>query len=121
MGCQRNGLPCDEFEKFYDSNTSAIYRTRRLRRRLRISEGTVSNYLSQAEGAGITHSVALGLDDAALLGRLYPQRYVYRQFAAPDFAHVHRELNKKGVTLQLLWEEYRESAQGIAYSRSRFC
>jgi transposase len=88
---------------------------------LRISKGTVANYLSLAEAAGISHSVALGLDDATLLGRLYPQRYVYRQFAVPDFAQVHRELKRKGVTLQLLWEEYREAAQGIGYSRSRFC
>lgn len=88
---------------------------------LRLSKGTVSNYLTRAEAAGITHEVAAGLDDAMLLVRLHPRRYVYRQFAAPDFAHVHRELKKKGVTLQLLWEEYRDSAQGIAYSRSRFC
>jgi transposase len=87
---------------------------------LRISKGTVANYLSLAEAAGISHSVALGLDDATLLGRLYPKRYVYRQFALPDFAQVHRELKRKGVTLQLLWEEYREAAQGVAYSRSRF-
>jgi transposase len=54
------------------------------------------------------------------LGRLYPKRYVYHQFALPDFAQVHRELKRKGVTLQLLWEEYREAAQGVTYSRSRF-
>jgi hypothetical protein len=88
---------------------------------LRLSKGTVSNYLIRAEAAGITHELAQGLDDAGLLSRLQPQRYVYRRFAAPDFASVHRELNKKGVTLQLLWEEYRESAQGSTYSRSRFC
>jgi len=88
---------------------------------LRLSKGTVSNYLIRAEAAGITHGVAAGLDDAALHSRLHPRRDVYRRFAAPDFAGVHRELKKKGVTLQLLWEEYRSSAQGIAYSRSRFC
>lgn len=44
---------------------------------LRISKVTVCNYLTQAESAGITHGAALGLDDAALMGRLYPQRYVY--------------------------------------------
>ena len=88
---------------------------------LRLSKGTVSNYLIRAEAAGITHGLALGLDDAALLSRLHPQRYVYQEFAVPDFAAAHRELNKKGVTLQLLWEEYRESAQGTAYSRSRYC
>ncbi len=87
---------------------------------LRISKGTVANYLSLAEAAGISHNLALGLDDATLLARLYPKRYVYRQFALPDFAQAHRELKRKGVTLQLLWEEYREAAQGVAYSRSRF-
>ncbi len=88
---------------------------------LRLSKGTVSNYLIRAAAAGITHGVAVGLDDATLLSRLHPQRYVYREFATPDLACVHRELKKKGVTLQLLWEEYRESVPGIAYSRSRFC
>jgi transposase len=52
---------------------------------------------------------------------LHPQRYVYPQFAVPDFGEIHRELRRKGVTLQLLWEEYRGQAQGIPYSRSRFC
>jgi transposase len=89
-------------------------------RALGISKGSVANYLSSAEAAGLTHQEVAGLDDAALLRRLYPQRYVYAKFAAPDFAQVHRELKRKGVTLTLLWEEYRESAQGVPYSRSRF-
>ena len=46
---------------------------------------------------------------------------VHPQFAVPDFSEVHRQLRRKGVTLQLLWEEYRAQAHGIPYSRSRFC
>ena len=88
---------------------------------LRISKATVANYLVLAEAVGVTHRVALGLDDAALTQRLYPQRHAQQRFAAPDFAQVHRELKKKGLTLQLLWEEYRQAAQGVPYSRSRFC
>lgn len=88
---------------------------------LGISKGSVANYLGAAETAGLTYREAALLDDAALTARLYPQRYVYRKFALPDFALVHQELKRKGVTLQLLWEEYRESAQGVPYSRSRFC
>jgi transposase len=86
-----------------------------------ISEGSVKNYLSAAEAAGLTHREAAALDDAALLARLRPRRYLYRKFAVPDFALVHRELKRKGVTLQLLWEEYRDAAPGVPYSRSRFC
>jgi len=38
----------------------------------------------------------------------------------PDWTHVHRELKRRGVTLLLLWEEYRaEHADG--YGHSRFC
>jgi transposase len=38
----------------------------------------------------------------------------------PDWEHIHRELRKKGVTLQLLWREYREqNSRGLAYSQ--FC
>jgi transposase len=89
-------------------------------RSLGISKGSVKNYLSAAEAAGLTHREA-GLDDAALLARLHPQRYLCQKFAVPDFALVHRELKRKGVTLQLLWEEYRDAARGVPYSRSRFC
>jgi len=30
-------------------------------------------------------------------------------FAEPDYALVHQELKRKGVTLTLLWEEYRQA------------
>jgi len=90
-------------------------------RSLGISKGSVKNYLSAAEAAGLTHQQAAGLDDATLMARLHPQRYVSQKFAVPDFALVYRELKRKGVTLTLLWEEYRNAAQGVPYSRSRFC
>src|SRR5271169_5901791 len=89
-------------------------------RSLGISKGSVANYLGSAEAAGLTSGEAAGLDDAALRARLQPRRYVFEKFAAPDLARVHRELKRKGVTLTLLWEEYREAAQGVPYSRSRF-
>src|SRR6266849_2970761 len=88
---------------------------------LGIAKGSVANYLAAATVAGLTHSEAQALDDAALNARLHPRRYVYPQFAVPDFGAIHRELRRKGVTLQWLWEEYRAQAQGVPYSRSRFC
>ena len=39
----------------------------------------------------------------------------------PDWAAVHRELRRKGVTLSLLWEEYRAAHPGDGYGYSRFC
>ena len=89
-------------------------------RSLRISKGSVANYLRSAEAAGLTHQEAERLDDAALTARLPRSRRRRQKFAVPDFALVHRELKRKGVTLTLLWEEYRAAAQGVPYSRSRF-
>lgn len=89
-------------------------------RSLRIAKGSVANYLRSAEAAGLTHQEATRLDDAALTARLAPRQPVAPKFAAPDFALVHREFKRKGVTLTLLWEEYRAAAEGVPYSRSRF-
>ena len=41
-------------------------------RSLRISKGSVANYLRHAEAAGLTHEEAARLDDAALTARLQP-------------------------------------------------
>jgi len=38
----------------------------------------------------------------------------------PDWHHVHKELKRRGVTLQLLWEEYR-AEHGDGYYYSHFC
>ena len=39
---------------------------------------------------------------------------------APDVAQIHQELKRAGVTLQLLWEEYRQ-IHPEGYGRSQFC
>ena len=43
------------------------------------------------------------------------------QYAPPDYAPVHQELKPKGVTLQLLWEEYGVAHGEQAYRYSQFC
>ncbi len=41
--------------------------------------------------------------------------------AAPDFVQIARELRRKGVTLRLLWEEYRQAHPDDGYRYSQFC
>jgi transposase len=38
----------------------------------------------------------------------------------PDYAYIHQELKRPGVTLQLLWEEYAQ-ANALAYKYTSFC
>jgi transposase len=86
-----------------------------------IGLGTVSAYLHRAQAAGLTWPVPPDLDDATLEARLFagPARVVEDR-ALPVWPEVHQELKKAGVTLTLLWEEYR-AAHPRGYSYSQFC
>jgi transposase len=95
---------------------------RAIARSCAIGLGTVTSCLQRAAAAGLTWPLPADLDDAALEARLFA-RPVYdttRHRAVPDWAHVHQELKKPGVTLQLLWEEYR-AAHLAGYGRTQFC
>jgi len=87
-----------------------------------IGRTTVSDYLARAEAAGIGWPLPPGLDAAQLERRLFkaPGPAARPAQAQPDFAAVHRELRRKGMTLWLLWQEYRERTPE-GYSYSRFC
>ena len=65
------------------------------------------------------------LEEAELEARVFGTAAVRGASAVkrePDFALVHRELKRKGVTLQLLWEEYREGlTPEQTYGYSQFC
>jgi transposase len=85
-----------------------------------LGKGTVRRFLKRAEGAGLSWPLPPGLDDAALEKQLFPPPPPPSagQRPQPDYAAVHKELKGPNVTLQLLWEEYKqEHPDGYSYSR----
>src|ERR1700757_1063861 len=74
-----------------------------------VSRSTVGEYLRRAAIIGITWPVPERLDDAELEPRLFraPTFEEKPTRALPDWSQVHKELNRRAVTLLLLWEEYR--------------
>lgn len=94
---------------------------REIARVINVSPTTVSDYLARAKLAGLSYPLPPEVDDAALERRLFPPSdpsSVRRP--APAWANVHQELRRKGVTLELLWQEYKaEQADGFQYSA--FC
>ena len=87
-----------------------------------LSKGAVTSYLKRAVEAGIGWPLVPLLDDAALEARLFRTAGgPAAGHAVPDFARIHQELKRKGVTLQLLWEEYSAAHTGGAYRYSQFC
>lgn len=89
-------------------------------RSLGMSQGAVSNYLAAARRAGLTWPLPSELDDDLKLEALLfppPLNLPANSRPLPDWASLHRDLRRPGVTLNLLWEEYRAAApDGFGYS-----
>jgi transposase len=88
-----------------------------------ISRYTVAEYLRRAAVIGLTWPVPPELDDAALERKLFtPPGFIAPEKLRPqpDWPRIHADLRRPGVTLLLLWEEYR-AGQPEGYGYSRFC
>jgi len=96
--------------------------TRQVAAALGISKTTISEIAMYARDAGVDWQLASTLSDDELQARLYPPpRPRSSTRHEPDYAALHQELKRPGVTLQLLWEEYRAFAGDQAYRYSAFC
>jgi transposase len=89
-----------------------------------IGQATVHRYLEKAAAAKLSWPLADDLDDQRLDELLFPARPL-RTPSQPrpglDFGSLHAQLQThKHLTLQLLWEEYRETHPD-GYGYSRFC
>ena len=94
---------------------------REVARSLGKSVGAISATLARATEAGLDSWVAVGaLSDEALDGRMYGVPAGGRGRVLPDFAVVHAEHKRPGVTLELLHLEYlQQHPDGYLYTQ--FC
>lgn len=96
---------------------------RAITRALSISRPVVSDYLSQIKSSGIDYSMAQELDDDTLIeiiegtGKTRSERYLTLR---SKFEYFVKELKRTGVTLERLWQEYRDEHPD-GYSYSQFC
>ncbi len=100
---------------------------RQIARSLNISTGVVSKYVRLAEAAGLGYPLPDDGDGARLhllltATPLSPEeQQPTMSLVLPDFALVHQELKRKGVTRLLLWQEYAATHERAAYGYSQFC
>ena len=87
-----------------------------------ISRSTVKDYLNRVQRAGLSWPLPSDLDDAQLENLLFPsiQPIAPENRGMPPLDYLYQELKKKGVTLQLLWCEYKQS-NPEGYQYSQFC
>jgi transposase len=91
--------------------------------RVGAAPSTVRATLRRAEVAGLSWPLGDDVSDAVLEAALYKAagtKTGHRRSVEPDWAHVHRELKRKHVTLQILWDEY-IGHHPDGYRYSRFC
>ena len=92
---------------------------REVARSLSVSVGTVAASLARAREAGLSWAEVEPLRDSELEARLYGAPEEGKR-PLPDFADIHRELHRVGVTLQLLHVEYlAQHSDGYGYTQ--FC
>jgi len=86
-----------------------------------LARSTVGKYVARARQAGLSWPLADDVGDEELERLLFPSSPTFCEVKrfVPDWAEVHRELARKGVTLQLVWEEYKQVHPEI-YRYSRF-
>ena len=99
-------------------NTSLSNRD--IERASQLPSSTVNDYIKRFKDSTLTFSELSDLNESEVYQRLFSEPVKPRGKTKPDFAKINRELRKKNITRQLLWEEYKEQLpEGMGYTQ--FC
>ena len=101
----------------YESNLSA----RQIARALNVSHTVVNNYLGKANSCTKSYDELKTLSNNELASNLFPVEHRKYKYTPPNFAYIHKELRRKGVTLELLHEEYADANVNGCYGYTWFC
>jgi len=96
--------------------------TQKIAQSCNIARSTIRDYLERARIAGLSWPLPPDLDDGRLEVLLFSSVSTERpgKRGLPAMEHIRKELTRKGVTLRLLWLEYRQ-ANPDGYQYSQFC
>ena len=89
----------------------------------RCARNTVAATLQRAATCGLQWPLPEEMSDKQLSERLFPSSTSKPVYKMPDYAYVHKELQRSGVTLNLLWLEYCDQCQAagdIPYQSTQF-
>ena len=88
----------------------------------KVSNSTVGEYLRRAEAIGIRWPLG-EIGEEELYLKLFPEKEAQEPESKrplPNWEEVQKEKRQKGVTLQLLWQEYKEKYPD-GYQYSQYC
>lgn len=87
------------------------------------SVGAIQKLLSRFDALSLSWPLSEEFDETRLAALFYPgaDTSASTRYQVPDWAQVHQELKRKGITKQLLWEEYTAQYPTRCYSYSQYC
>lgn len=100
------------------------FSNRKIASSVKCSHNTVSTVIELAQKNGLSYPLNSDLSNSDLEKMFFPNRKnagVIRK--EPDYAYIHKELAKSGVTLTLLWNEYCDECRAngeIPYMSTQF-
>ena len=119
----RKRLSMKKIRELYRLKHTLNFSNRAIGRALGISHPVVRDYLDKLHSAGLDQAAVERMDDdslfAVVVGERQQRSQRYQNLAAL-FEYMHAELKRTGVTLELLWREYR-AKHPDGYSYSQFC
>lgn len=90
-----------------------------------MSKSSVNDVFQIAQERGISYESVKDMRPEEVYNLFYPDKHASETlFETPNYEYIHRELSKVGVTLKLLWKEYRDQCSadgGIAVGYTKFC
>lgn len=91
-----------------------------------MSKSSISEVCKIADDKQIRYADVENLSDDEVYQMFFPDKYtdLSRLYELPAYDQVHSELKKVGVTLKLLWKEYKAECQAkgcIAVGYSKYC
>jgi transposase len=118
MSRQRTSMR--KLKEVYRLKFELNYSNRVIAQSVNLSASTISDYLRLFQISGLNWSDIAGLENAELENRLYGPAAVgsYSTRPKPEWEKIHLEMKRKGVTLQLLWREYKtQYPNGLGYTQ----
>lgn len=92
---------------------------RQIAKSIQVSRSTIADYVRRFVQSGIAWPLPSDLADTSLEAKLFPPKSALPDALRPlpDWALIHQEMHKKGVTLFLLWQEHTAlHSDGFRYS-----
>lgn len=98
---------------------------REISRTRKMSQHSVGDVFRIADRLGVTYEDIRDKPDDEVYRMFYPDKHAAESlYSIPDYTYVHTELNRTGVNLKLLWNEYKDSCfqnHSLSLGNTKFC